>query len=321
MPKPIVFIFLVVSTLSGPCTRASECDPLTQRQAVQTKLPDSRLLLNTIANDRFQRGLDDANRKKHCDREELERLLLKYLGNATIAGIEIPIGPQEFEINGGKAKYIREGMHRRRICSIGIKKQDSIFKDLTMRESLPTFVSLGALVRIDDLAISSDKFTHFFAQGHDYLEVYRREGTICAALRWGRETELGKKGMESTGVMSYGDLCANYAGLTFWLVLTDPVDGYVARRNGKWVQTRCFDWGEHITPGWDEGINIPCYKPGAIRHKIQARISQLVTEGVIPHCPPLDRHRLANLEEVYAPELLPWLIHPTSLQFVDSKTD
>lgn len=294
----------------------SECDPLTQRREVQCELPDSRLLLNKITNDRLSRALDEANQKRTCDRKDLERILLKYLGNASVGGIEIPIGPHEFEINRGKAKYIREGIRRQSICSLGIKKRESIFKDLTVRESAATFVSLGALVRIDNLAISSDKFTHFFAQGHDYLEVYRSKGSVCAALRWGKETELGRKGMESTGVMSYGDLCANYAGLNFWLALTDPLDGHIAYCNGKWIQTRCFDWAAYITPGWDEGINVPCYKPGAIRHKIQSRIGQLVAEGAIPHCPPLDRHRLEDLTKFYEPELLPWLINPISLAYV-----
>ena len=186
-----------------------------------------------------------------------------------------------------------------------------------MRESLATFVSLGAQVRINGLVVSSDKFTHFFAQGHDYLMVYREKGSVRAALRWGKQSELGRKGMESTGVMSYGDLCANYAGLTFWLSLTDPVHGHVACRNGRWVQTRCFDWGEFVTAGWDEGINVPCYKPGPIRTKIQARINRLVARKCIPHCPPLDRHRLTDLAETYDADLLPWLINPVSLRHVE----
>ncbi|MEZ6079714.1 MAG: hypothetical protein R3C56_29800 [Pirellulaceae bacterium] len=121
----------------------SECDPLTQRREVQCELPDSRLLLDKITNDRLSRALDEANQKRTCDRKDLERILLKYLGNASVGGIEIPIGPHEFEINRGKAKYIREGIRRQSICSLGIKKRESIFKDLTVRESAATFVSLG----------------------------------------------------------------------------------------------------------------------------------------------------------------------------------
>jgi hypothetical protein len=176
---------------------------------------------------------------------------------------------------------------------------------------------MGSLVRFNDLAISSDKFTHFFAQGHDYLVVYREKGSIDAALRWGRQSELGSKGIESTGVMSYGDLSANYAGLTFWLTITDPQNGHVAFRNGKWIQTRCFDWSEYITPAWDEGINIPCYQAGSVREKINAKIHELVRCKCIPHCPPLDRHRLAGLSEHYDPQRLPWLINPISLRYVD----
>ncbi len=299
-------------------SRASECDPLTQRRIVQTELMDSREILNRIANERFGRALKAANRKPGCDRRELERCLLKYLGNATILGIEFPIGPQEFIINRGKARYVRDGLGRLSIPSLGIKKRHSIFQDLTIRESLPIMVSMGAHVRFSDLAISSDKFTHFFAQGYDYLEVVRERGTVDAALRWGRQSELGSKGIESTGVMSYGDLAANYAGLTFWLTLTNPQHGHVVDRGGKWIQVRCFDWGDYVTPAWDEGINIPCYQTGPIRKKIHARINELVRRRCIPHFPPLDRHRLAELAEHYDPQLLPWLINPVSLRSVVS---
>jgi len=319
MDSQILSILLVVAMAPAITCQASECDPLTQRRIVQCELIDSRVILNKIANERFRRALDAANRCGNCDRQELERCLLKYLGNATILGIEIPIGPQEFVINRGKSRYLREGLRRVSIPSVKIKKRDSIFQDLTLRESLPIVVSIGALVRFDDLAISSDKFTHFFAQGHDYLMVYREKRSICAALRWGRESELGSKGIESTGVMSYGDLSANYAGLKFWLTLTNPQVGHVACRDGKWVQRRCFDWAEHVTPAWDEGINIPCYKAGSVREKINAKIHELVQCNSIAHDPPLDRHRLAELAKHYDPPLLPWLINPISLQYVDTE--
>lgn len=320
MHSRIVNILLIVATAPPISCLASECDPLTRRRIVQSELSDSRVILNRIANERFCRALEAANKRGGSDRRELERCLLKYLGNATILGLEFPIGPQEFEINRGKSKYIRDGLRRLSIPSVSIKKRHSIFQDLTVRESLPLIVSMGAQVRFDDLVISSDKFTHFFAQGHDYLEVFRDKGTVCAALRWGRQSELGSKGIESTGVMSYGDLCANYAGLTFWLTLTDPQVGHLACRDGKWIQTRCFDWAEHVTPGWDEGINIPCYKAGSVRKKVNAKIHELVRCEHIPHFPPLDRHRLAGLTEYYDPQLLPWLINPISLRHVDSMT-
>lgn len=320
MRSRIVNVLLLVATAPPFACPASECDPLTQRRIVQCELSDSRVVLNRIANERFRRALEAANRQGGCDRRELERCLLKYLGNATILGIEIPIGPQEFVINRGKSKYIRDGLRRLPIPSVSIKKRQSIFQDLAVRESVPLIVSMGALVRFDDLAISSDKFTHFFAQGYDYLEVFRERGTVRAALRWGRLSELGSKGIESTGVMSYGDLAANYDGLTFWLTLTDPHVGHLACRDGKWIQTRCFDWAEHVTPAWDEGINIPCYKAGSFRKKVNAKIHELVRCERIPHFPPLDRHRLATLTEHYDPELLPWLINPVSLRYVDLVT-
>ncbi len=320
MLSRIASILLIVATAPDLACLASECDPLTQRRIVQCELIDARVVLNRIANERFRRALEAANRQGCCDRCELERCLLKYLGNATIMGIEIPIGPQEFIINRGKSRYVRDGLRRLPIPSVSIKKRNSIFQDLTVLESLPMIVSIGSLVRLNDLAISSDKFTHFFAQGHDYLTVYREKGSVCEALRWGKQSELGSKGIESTGVMSYGDLAANYAGLKFWLTLTDPLDGHVACRDGKWIQTRCFDWAEHVTPAWDEGINIPCYKAGSVRNKINAAIQDLVQKKCIPHCPPLDRHRLAGLAEHYEPHVLPWLINPVSLRYVDDVT-
>lgn len=316
MGKPILGLIVVLLITQNPTVIAAECDPLTQRKVVQRKLPDSQSLLNRIANDRFRRGLAAANRQKCRDRESLEQAILKYLGNARIMGVEIPIGPQEFEVNRGKSKYLRDGLRKEIIPSLSIKKRCSVFKELTVKESAPIFVSIAALVRFDDLVISSDKFTHFFAQGYDYLEVYRSKGSVEAALRWGLNSERGSKGMDSTGVMSYGDLAANYGGLKFWLALTDPERGHVACRNGKWVQTRCFDWHEHITPAWDEGINIPCYRPGRVREKINVQICELVARRCIPQHPPLDRHRLTNLAESYRPEVLPWLINPSSLRFV-----
>ena len=77
----------------------------------------------------------------------------------------------------------------------------------------------------------TDKMDHFFQQGYSYYQIYEKELRKGAeheqaerqAVKWGQKTERLFFGMLISGVYSNADLFANYAGMKFYLRLTDAV--------------------------------------------------------------------------------------------------
>lgn len=121
---------------------------------------------------------------------------------------------------------------------------------------------------VGNVLIGSDKIGHFIDQGFDYWEKSKGGTDLAAAIRYGTETELGFFGMKTTGVFSYSDLAANWAGFDFYLNLvateSDPFEKraqayYLIRSNSKGelriVPQRKFEISKYVTQDWDEAIN------------------------------------------------------------------
>jgi hypothetical protein len=121
----------------------------------------------------------------------------------------------------------------------------------------------------------TDKIAHLFQQGYSYYKIYGRalaaeetpDEASQTAVQWGQETERRIFGTMISGVYSNGDLAANYAGLKFYLGLTQAFKigaetrpAMVLLRNGSWSVNESVDRRElllkpFISDHFNEALN------------------------------------------------------------------
>lgn len=144
---------------------------------------------------------------------------------------------------------------------------DSIYQD-PFRFYLK-FVPLTGNVNVNGVVLGTDKLSHFVSTGRRYFEHYvnkwekgwDEEDAIKSAIRFGLKNEATILGMMSSGVFSYGDMEANYQGLTFYKKLCwDEVDTYLEQdAEGNWHLAKTPDIRDYVSPYWDETFN-PSYR-------------------------------------------------------------
>lgn len=306
---PLVFLLMVSAAF------ASDGDSLTQRRQILSPChPDATNVLDGMINTNFQLALKKANRKRKPSCQDLERALLDCLGDKKILGVSIPVGPLEKPIDSGLTKDYRINGQRVKIPSLAIPRAESIYRDAEFCESPGVVLGMASHFKLGGIVVGSDKLTHFFAQGYEYIEVYRECG-LNAAVQHGIKTEKGKYGLSGNGIYSNGDLAANYSGLLFWLNLTHPQAGYFTKCKGKWVQSRRFSWRCHANAAWDEGINPPC---GPAVQKAMPYVAALVRCNKIDHCPPLHHEKIPRIANHYPAWVLPKILHAKTLASVYS---
>ena len=117
--------------------------------------------------------------------------------------------------------------------------------------TLPTdYFTISPTVNLFGVEFGTDKIDHIFQQGYGYYKIYRKALTsgqsadqaALKAVKWGQKTERTYFGLLVSGVYSNADLVANYAGMKFYLGLTQPIQiGNTARpatlalKDGKWA--------------------------------------------------------------------------------------
>ena len=122
---------------------------------------------------------------------------------------------------------------------------------------------------------------HFFQQGYTYYKIYRRALTGGAttekatekAINWGRASERTFYGTLVSGVYSNADLCANFAGMKFYLNLTQDVKigndvkpAILLLENGIWKFNEPTSHNNFIKPfisnHLNEALNPSIFTPG-----------------------------------------------------------
>lgn len=112
-----------------------------------------------------------------------------------------------------------------------VSYKDSVFNGTAATRPL-LVLAVSPTVRIGDQYLGLDKIGHFVQQGYQYYEKYHhalakpdatRNEALEAAIRHGISQENGIYGDFTIGVYSNADMAANYAGLHFYLNLTQPV--------------------------------------------------------------------------------------------------
>ncbi|MBF0207807.1 MAG: hypothetical protein HQK53_13060 [Oligoflexia bacterium] len=271
------FLALVIGIITT-VSMATEVDSFTQRYS---GMRDSLSELDRICEEFILRALEKANSEAPGDEEELYDIAYKMFAGGWFWG--------NFET------YIKE---TDRLDKRTIDRKDSIYSDLSFRQSFPMFLaSLGAIYDIGGVIVGSDKFGHYFEEGYKYyVETFVEGKGVESALAIGEGEENGFFGMATTGIYSYGDLYANFQGMRFWKDFApNPfnsqslVGPYVIMGgDGKWKlnANHKFSWKDYIDPGWDEGINCNKYFDASYLEKINKHLELFeARDNRNYHCP------------------------------------
>lgn len=154
-------------------------------------------------------------------------------------------------------------------------------------------------VEVDGIRFGTDKLSHFFSEGHWYYKWYDaaradgapREAAEELAVRRGVALETTVLGGFISGVMSVGDLEANYQGLRFYQGLCEGDAPALALGEAGWTLRQPFDLRPYLSPEWDES-----YSPNVVRPGRWDR----VRPAILLHCPMLLDPAVIALRKSYA---------------------
>jgi hypothetical protein len=148
------------------------------------------------------------------------------------------------------------------IDRIEISKSESVYSGARLTESPAIwFAGIGRSFRLDGRIVGTDKLGHFFMQGFDYFKQSEAGRPIEEVLS-SEHGEDGMFGLTTSGVLSYADMSANYAGYRFWRQLYAGESPYFRCEDGKrWRQIRSFTWKDYVSDAWDEAINCSSFRP------------------------------------------------------------
>jgi hypothetical protein len=121
-------------------------------------------------------------------------------------------------------------------------------------------------LEVNQVRFGTDKLAHFFSGGLFYYNWWNKhqgdyapDKMVRKMLRFGTKLEWWFQGKWVTGVVSLGDLEANYQGFLFYQQLCNGDPPLLELSDGRWVFSDRFDIGAYISPEWDESWNANIY--------------------------------------------------------------
>lgn len=138
-------------------------------------------------------------------------------------------------------------------------------------------------ININGIYMGTDKLGHFSLLGrnyyHNYLTLLKngmtKEEALEKAILKGLKTEKGLLGYGIGGVLSFGDLEANYEGLKFAIDLCDGENPYIVMKKNRFEKNinNSFDMKTYFNPRMDESYLFSFWRPWMYK-KISAKLSQ-----------------------------------------------
>lgn len=109
-----------------------------------------------------------------------------------------------------------------------------------------------------------------------------KKNSIESTLAIGQQAENGILGAYTTGVMSYGDMVAEFNGMRFWNhVLAKKADilgvnlgPYVKCENNNWIKIKPIDFSDYVDDAWDEGINCSKFRTDKMLTMVKESVKQ-----------------------------------------------
>lgn len=276
---------------------ALEVDSFTNRHHIPE---DSTQIIDDYINQKIIEAVSEANRDnsylagKGCHYWNLRRQIKKRF----VAGPKGLYTTSPVALFVDKGKFLEQYLTR-------TKKRNSIYGDISyLRRPLMMVPRFAPLVFTNNSLIGSDKFSHLFNLGYLYYRRFEHGESTEDILKYGLRGESGLWGGATTGVISYGDLVANFQGLRFFLHLfgkgIDPLtkedltgNGIITCKYGRYEVSRRISFSDFIDDGMDEGINCSHFTSRYVAKKVQEKMDHL---GMA--CP-MENNRCSILREKY----------------------
>jgi hypothetical protein len=309
-----IFTFTLGFFFSQSHLSATEVDNITPR-LTHPHQKDALEELNRITNEYLQQCLDSVNSaQNYAGAEKLPTLQIYNICH----GILGSRGPwAKFEVFLNQTDQIE---------TVFLSKSESIYKYFNFFDSFALKMAhLGNTMRIGQFDIGTDKVGHFIDQGYQYFtkNYVQKEGMMSAFIG-GHFQEKTYYGEMSTGIFSYGDMNANFRGMTFWAELFKNEFNselnftpyfIFNEQNHQWElnPNRTFNWITYFDAAVDEGINCSSYRNEGIQKKIDFRLQELSEQyGQVVKCPMIEsecKNLGLKIQRDY-PEYVEFLVTP-----------
>lgn len=136
--------------------------------------------------------------------------------------------------------------------------------------------------------MGTDKLGHFSLIGRNYYHNYltnlkngmNKAEALEKAILKGFKTEKGMLGYGIGGVLSFGDLEANYQGLRFAIDLCDGKNPYIVFNDNRFEKNinNNFEMKTYFNPRMDESYHFSFWRPWLYK-KIKEKLSQEYCEA------------------------------------------
>jgi hypothetical protein len=154
-------------------------------------------------------------------------------------------------------------------------------------------------IEIAGIRLGTDKISHFFSEGHYYLDWYEsarerglsHDAAVEFAVRRGIAIETTVLGGVISGVISPADLEANYQGLDWYIGLCGGDAPELERGEAGWRMREPFDLRPYVSPEWDES-----YLPNVVMKGRWVHVKPEIER----HCAELSDPVVRSRREAYA---------------------
>lgn len=277
------------------------------RATSNAQTPAANEDLNRVVNTALKLRIGDYNaRVKGCQPDKfLEYLKEDFDKNFPAiykySKLNVPIaGPVSYEKLPYKNQPLGKG-----VCAV-----KGMFKAPYNNKSYSPSVKIQAKGKT--FYVGLDKVDHFFSHGYHYWKMIEGDPSTSAEktqrmLDLGMNQEDGIWGLKCYSVKSYGDLAANYKGVSFWNDLFKGSPPLVACENGKYVQKAQFDIAKYFDASMDESINCNSYDSQEVLNGLATEWNKAKLK-----CP-ADENECASLRKSLPPEIAKKILHPRCL--------
>lgn len=171
--------------------------------------------------------------------------------------------------------YIRGLAEIDKFPSKDISNFEYMRRSVYRRPAFPYVLPMSRTIRIGDVYLGIDKIDHFLCYARRYFQRYQRyiESGMTEAeaekrvVFWGLPQEMTLVGGLVDGIVSVGDLEANYQGFLLARDLCGGANPYVTGEEGHWRRVREIDLRQYITPDFDESWAV-CRFSGARKNQV-----------------------------------------------------
>lgn len=248
---------LIVLTLISFNIHALETD---QFIATDIVIKDSKDVITDYFKDKMNKAIEKANKKNP------EKVDCREIANDTMTGLVGRFSISKISQFAKKSplvdKYPDNSVSDREYFKMTFYQHAGI-----LLHAAP----LARTINLNGIYMGTDKLGHFSLVGRNYYHSYlknlkdgmTKDEALRKAILKGHKTETGILGYGIGGVLSYGDLEANYEGLKFAIDMCEGERPYYKLNNGRWELNPEieFDLMRYFNPRMDESYNFSFWRP------------------------------------------------------------